>query len=746
MKTLLIDNYDSFTFNLFQLIAEVNGEEPLVVRNDGASWSELEGWGVDNIVISPGPGRPERPTDFGVCSDAIRLATVPVLGVCLGHQGLGHLSGGTVVHAPEVMHGRLSTVYHNGSELFAGIPQGFEAVRYHSLCVLSPPPEGLEVIAWTADDLIMGLRDLHRPRWGVQFHPESISTTYGRELLENFRALTEKFGTSQKPTAASRSRTILPRRTIADRRGPIEPSLELKVRKLDHAPDPERAFVHLFGGDSHAWWLDSSKQGDERSAFSFMGGSDGPLASRAYYDVVSKEVTVVRGGLSETRKQTIFDYLQDELDRFSGLSADVPFDFNCGFVGYFGYELKADCGGSLVHRSALPDAVFQFADRLIAFDHREACTYVLCLVDSETVDGGERWLDEVAEKLAALPPLPERAPANGARSKPVDFYLSRSYETYLDDIARCKQYLIDGETYEVCLTNKVKTDIHPDPLDLYRVVRNVNPAPFSAFLRDGGSAVVCSSPERFLHIGRDRWVETKPIKGTVRRGRTPSEDASLKEALCADEKTRAENLMITDLLRNDLGVVCEIGSVHVPHLFAVESYETVHQLVSTIRGRLREDLGPVDCIRACFPGGSMTGAPKKRTLEIIDELETEARGVYSGAIGYLGLCGAVDLNIVIRTIVLDDEETSIGMGGAIVMQSDAEEEYEETILKARALMKAIVLCVNGHDELAAVDETPEKELEWALRKAITGTRSRAARGETEGRPARLATPPPTRLA
>src|SRR5215207_5485220 len=189
MRTLLIDNYDSYTFNLFHLLGEVNDSEPVVVRNDELPWDELATLGADNVVISPGPGRPEHTRDVGVSLDALLRAEVPVLGVCLGHEALAHVAGGTVEHAPEVMHGRLSPIDHDESALFAGIPQGFLAVRYHSLVVGTVPAE-LRVSAWTPDRVIMGLEHRARPLFGVQFHPESVSTRHGRRLIENFRDLT----------------------------------------------------------------------------------------------------------------------------------------------------------------------------------------------------------------------------------------------------------------------------------------------------------------------------------------------------------------------------------------------------------------------------------------------------------------------------------------------------------------------------------------------------------------------------
>jgi para-aminobenzoate synthetase len=475
-------------------------------------------------------------------------------------------------------------------------------------------------------------------------------------------------------------------------------SPRLRARRLDVLADAERAFVHIYGTSPNAFWLDSSAEG-ERGRFSFMGDSEGPHGAVITYDV-GGQVRVDRGARVEIYDESIFDYLGRELQRLRNPSADLPFDFDCGFAGYFGYELKADCGAAAAHRAETPDAAFLFADRLIAFDHQEHHTYLLALafpnptsdlhrflrpadreVDAvRSVDEAERWIEETGRRLAALPALPE--PERGP--EPLDLQLRRSPQRYREEIEACKRHLTAGHRYEICLTNTVGAEAGLEPLELYRALRRVNPAPFAAYLRFGDLAVLSSSPERFLAVDREGWAEARPIKGTSRRGSTPDEDGRLATALGADEKNRAENVTIVDLLRNDLGRVCEVGSVEVPELMQVETYETVHQLVSSVRGRLRQSVGAAECICACFPPGSMTGAPKLRTMEILDELEGEARGPYSGAIGYLGLGGGCDLGVAIRTIVLDGGKAAIGAGGAIVVDSDPDEEVEEMLLKAQA--------------------------------------------------------------
>jgi para-aminobenzoate synthetase len=681
LKTLLIDNYDSFTFNLFQYLAEINGEPPLVVRNDELSWAEAALLPVDNIVISPGPGRPERPEDFGICRQAILESPLPILGICLGHQGIGHLFGGRVRSAPPVMHGRLSEIVHTGEALFRGLPSPFTAVRYHSLVVDPELPEALRSLAWTRDGVLMGLAHRTRPIWGVQFHPESICSEHGRALLRNFRDLSPPRRLALKARPQARSCLTPPRRRT------------LHHRRIACFPDPEAVFQRCFAASEGAYFLHSAELRAGTGRFSFMGDSMGPASYIVSYRSAGRRLTITRPGSQQHLTESIFDFLARELTEHRCEDAGLPFEFAGGFVGYFGYELKQECGSKGPHHSSQPDAMFIFADRFVAFDH-VAREIHLVAVTEHGAPPPQSWLDAMEEQLAAAGTA--AAPEHGVQETPVVFHLQQDRATYLARIAEALGQIEAGESYEVCLTNKlILRNAQVDAFSLYRTLKEINPAPFAAFLKLPGLTILSSSPERFLHVDRSARVEAKPIKGTVRRAPDAREDARLARELAGDEKSRAENLMIVDLLRNDLGRVCEVGSIAVPKLMDVESYATVHQLVSTIEGRLARGRSVIDLVRAAFPGGSMTGAPKLRTLEIIDRLEGAARGVYSGSLGYLSLNGAADLNIVIRTIVATDNQLSIGVGGAIVALSDPETEFEETMLKAQALIDAIVIAQRG---------------------------------------------------
>ncbi len=690
MRTLLVDNHDSYTYNVFHLLAGVAGEEPIVVDNDAVSWRALSRWDFDAIVLSPGPGTPRRWHDFCVCNDILRYSEIPVLGICLGHQGLGHLLDGTVGSAPQAMHGRLSQIHHEGVGLFEGIPQGFPVVRYHSLAITDLGPDG-NVTAWADDGVVMGIEHRRRPLWGVQFHPESVATEHGAKLVENFYALARRRKT---PRWRGAKRPMEVRRPPHVQRR-VDTGVELRMRSIPGEPSTEALFERIFGEAEHAFWLDSADAPTRLAQSSVLGTSAGAERCVLEYDVEAGLVRAHRAETSTEERGSIFDLLDREVAKHAIEPPDgLPPGLLGGFVGYLGYELKADCGSPNEHRSDVPDAVMMLANRLVAVDHVRQRTHLIAICREDGAEA-ERWLDEaegvVRETLADPSPLAPLAPPDRETGdRQVTFRCGRGREQYLADIARCQAELAAGESYEVCLTDQISTDASPEPFDLYRNLRRSNPAPFAAYLKLGEVAVVSSSPERFLSVDRDRRVEARPIKGTTSRSADPARDAALKAELTSDEKTYAEHLMIVDLLRNDLGRVCEVGSVSVPELMIVEDYATVHQLISTVEGYLAPDRTAVECARACFPGGSMTGAPKLRTMEIIDDIEDVARGVYSGAIGYFGLDGS-------STIVLRPDRTTIGAGGAIVMQSDPEDEFDEILLKARAPMAAIARTVTGSD-------------------------------------------------
>ena len=378
----------------------------------------------------------------------------------------------------------------------------------------------------------------------------------------------------------------------------------------------------------------------------------------------------------------------------------LPAGLRGGYVGYFGYEARAAMGmehghpvpGYLpAHEAPTPDSLWLPAVRYLVHEHaRPGVAARSWLV------GDEPWCEAAEQLLSAAGECasentPVNAPDNTPELAELLLFPAPAAEAYMDSVRASQHEIYEGNSYEVCLTAQTVARIqNPSPelfFELYRRQRAHNSAPYAAYLRCGDFSVLSSSPERFLSVDEQRNAQTKPIKGTIARGATPEEDAAAAAWLRTDEKTRAENLMIVDLLRNDLSLVSEPHTVRVPVLMGVESYSTVHQLVSTVSSRLREGISAVAAARACFPGGSMTGAPKPSTMQIIEGLEGRARGVYSGALGFVSTDGSVNLSIVIRTLVAHDDGTvTLAAGGAIVADSDPTAEYEEMLTKLRAAL------------------------------------------------------------
>ncbi|MCW8943348.1 MAG: aminodeoxychorismate synthase, component I, partial [Sedimenticola sp.] len=362
--------------------------------------------------------------------------------------------------------------------------------------------------------------------------------------------------------------------------------------------------------------------------------------------------------------------------------SDLPF---CGgAIGWFSYDLAwriEKLPESLKSREQLPDMVIGLYDWAVVVDHQKQRSWLVG--EGRDPQTRKRWWSLL--RLFCAPSKVVKIRTFQITS-PVQTNMDRA--TYAAAFERIKEYIKEGDCYQVNFAQRFSASAEGDGWAAYQDLREMNPAPFSAYLKTPYAEILSSSPERFLKL-RDRQVETKPIKGTRPRGDSPEGDSAMAKELAMSAKDRAENLMIVDLLRNDLGRVCSSGTVKVPELFAVESYATVHHLVSTVTGELKSDQDGVGLLRACFPGGSITGAPKIRAMEIIAELEPDRRGLYCGSIGYISFDGQMDSNITIRTLVYNQGEIRCWAGGGIVHDSEVDAEYQETFDKASALLRLL---------------------------------------------------------
>ncbi|GAX16711.1 para-aminobenzoate synthetase [Fistulifera solaris] len=782
LNLLLIDYYDSFTYNLVHMLAKLCRKPPLVLAADCAdTWDELmkqinsmNMTSIDGVILSPGPGHPCHAPPLG--ADIIQNNPhLPILGVCLGHQILGHVYGAKVQSAPAPIHGQVwpVRVVDKDDDVWRNISSPVSVTRYHSLCVTDLPP----ILTTTAvsdddDQLVMGLRHNGYPHYGVQFHPESVGTPCGRELLRNFcqvvaqRKETSSLGNKLKdenirhqPLTISIEHDDRTRDSVSEN--------EVFVLQLPRVnAEPEDVMKKFFLGDEYSFWLDSSDIRADPS-ISILGsskerieywGKEKPSHRQGLYHWRDKEV-------EHFRNLDILTYMEQQyaattnsvsiasvdengnlnLEKEREMDLSLPFRFRGGHVGYLGYEVRHDTlrfleqqdhGQHVAGRitpddsTNIPTAAFLVADRSFVYDHSANCWYLVGTSDSSrSHEEVIIWLKDTFDKLRSWTPadnddeldLDLRSLKRSSTDSPF-FRPHRSQITYNINFDDCIKSIHRGDSYELCLTNQLEAKVSPDldPFQLYRRLRRRNPAPYGAFFHWGEQfSICCSSPERFLSVTRDGddfRVETKPIKGTIARALP----AITKEEREADQararelqnsvKDRAENLMIVDLLRNDFSRVC--NDVHVAKLMEIESFATVHQMVSTIRGTLQKDRNVVDILKACFPGGSMTGAPKRITMEILDELEEgRSRGPYSGSLGYLSRNGCMDMNIVIRTAVVEGSKVTVGSGGAITALSQQTDEYKELMLKARAVVNAVEEWAGGPSDDAAKSDCHSSTLE-----------------------------------
>ncbi len=443
----------------------------------------------------------------------------------------------------------------------------------------------------------------------------------------------------------------------------------------------------LFKDEPYSFFLDSGVYG-KLGRYSFIG-------SRPFLIFKSKgqRIEIIQGNESKIIQGNPFEILRCYYHRYK-VDNPTTLPFVGGAVGYFGYDLNQQIEKlpSLKPDDVkIPDCILGFYDSVIIFDHLENQVFIAAAglpekEPSKALQYAETKILELKHRITTssltdkeIPQIPEG-----------DVLLTSNFtrESYLGAVRQALDYIYAGDIYQVNLSQRFSANYFGDPISLYKNLREINPAPFASFLNFSDVVVLSSSPERFLKL-TDGIVETRPIKGTRPRGLTTEEDLALREELQNSIKDQAELVMIVDLERNDLGRVCEPGSVQVTELFTVEEYATVFHLVATIRGQLKKDKDVIDLLKAAFPGGSITGAPKIRAMEIIEELETTKRNIYTGSIGYLGFDGDMDLNIVIRTIVIKDKKVYFQVGGGIVADSDPEKEYQETLDKAKALIRAL---------------------------------------------------------
>ncbi|WP_226294328.1 chorismate-binding protein [Aquimarina algicola] len=670
LKALIIDNYDSYTHILSNYVWDVSGIKPIILKNDSITIEDVKLLDFDCIIISPGPGNPSKEKDIGVCEKIIKeYKHLPILGICLGHQLLALKNGAVIDRIDRPKHGHLSKlVITKEHELLSEIDNHSDIMRYHSLAIDNNSNlNNIEVLAKSDDDdIIMAMKIKDKPHYGIQYHPESIGTEKGIKIIENFLTISESFTNTQ----AKKTHTL------------FFDSHDLNLSNIDF-------FDKTYKKSDFSFWLDSNR---EDNKISLVGEADQVLAIKDntlfIYDIIENSKQLVK------KIECIddpYEFIREELNNINvncPNREEFPSDFMGGLISAFTYESKKYNGYYDHNKRSQFNSFLDFdillfkVSSFIVLDPKKGKYWTASISESEEdfLLFDNKIQKELDTNSAATPITNSLDVLTELKNNENNWVDSK--EDYIKKINEIFELLRAGETYEVCLTNMYNINAEIDSFLLYKTLREKNKVEYAAYIKFGDSKILSMSPEKFVSLSDEGKIYSDPIKGTRKRGKNEKEDQALITEMIECDKVKSELFMITDLIRNDVSKVSKKGSVNVLDLRKFEKYSNVIQQSSFIEAEIDDNFDAVDLFKYLFPGGSITGAPKLRTCEIIESLEEFDRGIYTGSLGYFSYSGTMSFNICIRTVEMNCEELRLGAGGAIIIDSCPESEYEEILLKS----------------------------------------------------------------
>lgn len=703
MKILLIDNYDSFTFNVYQYLLEL-GNDVITYRNDEITIEEIKELDPQVIFISPGP---KSPSEAGICIEVIKnfKGKKPIFGVCLGHQAIGEAFGGKIIHAKSLFHGKTSKISTFDKGVMSNFKEGFIATRYHSLIIeRETMPDCLEITCETEDGQIMGVKHKEYNIEGVQFHPESIMTEYGREMFKAFLDRCKKEQGVQEEVSKIKVEKSFKKAAVK-----FENIQTKEVKQYAKKVTTAKNMFDIFK-------LIQNSNGEENSTM--LESVTGPKADcnstyigvNPQFELIIKDFKMYikskKNGIKEAfvnNLQSIYNKEKDYFDltgiKFSHIFKVITSMFilnkkheeeaaiNNGLVGYFGYEYLHSL--EKIQRTNkdvlnLPDVHLKYFLTIVqrAVDSSEVLVINNCLDEEDT-----KYLDEIIKVIGEGTVNEETS--TKVNEEEINYAYNMTREDFLAKVDVAKKYILDGDIFQVQIGRRMHVKKNINPIKLYEKLREINPSPYMFYWNSGDYNLISNSPELQLKVENDD-VLIRPIAGTSKgKGSNEAERNYLRDELVNNEKEQAEHIMLVDLARNDIGTVAVKNTVNVSKLMVVEEFSNVFHLVSSVEGRISKEVNTMELFENTFPAGTLTGAPKVRAMEIIEELEDEVRGPYGGAFGLFDFNGNIISSIIIRTVLRKGEDLYLQASAGIVADSISENECNEIEHKTNALKIAL---------------------------------------------------------